>query len=156
MQLPMQETRIWFLVQEDPTCHEATKPVCHDYWTCAMEPVLCNKRSHCDEKPMHCNRESMCTATKTQHTPPKKADIQWYIRVFVNELPLMPWFNVLNSTWEVPNERDIFIGSRISRAYQWTRKNCVHFVVTTLLIGRRGIWILPSSVHKITLWHCNY
>ena len=26
------------------------KPTC-------LEPVLCNKRSHCNEKPMHCNEE---------------------------------------------------------------------------------------------------
>ena len=29
--LPMQETRIRSLVQEDPTCCGATKPVCHNY-----------------------------------------------------------------------------------------------------------------------------
>ena len=42
-----------------------------------LEPVLCNKRSHCNEKPVHCNkeklplattRESPRTATKTQHS----------------------------------------------------------------------------------------
>ena len=93
--LPMQGTRVWALVQEDPTCHGATKPVYHNYWTCALEPtshnygawvpqllkptclesMLHNKRSHCNEKPMHHNeeypllattRESSCAATKTQ------------------------------------------------------------------------------------------
>ena len=29
--LPMQETRVRSLVWEDPTCHRATKPVCHNY-----------------------------------------------------------------------------------------------------------------------------
>ena len=29
--LPMQGTRVRALVQEDPTCRGATKPVCHDY-----------------------------------------------------------------------------------------------------------------------------
>ena len=29
--LPMQGTRVQALVQEDPTCHGATKPVCHNY-----------------------------------------------------------------------------------------------------------------------------
>ena len=29
--LPMQATRVRSLVQEDPTCHGATKPMCHDY-----------------------------------------------------------------------------------------------------------------------------
>ena len=58
----MQETPVWFLVQEDPTCCGATKPVCHNCWACALEPkshsfwslrtqypVLCNKRSHSTE-----------------------------------------------------------------------------------------------------------
>ena len=30
--LPMQETWVWSVIQEDPTCHGTTKPVCHDYW----------------------------------------------------------------------------------------------------------------------------
>ena len=29
--LPMQRTRVRALVREDPTCHGATKPVCHNY-----------------------------------------------------------------------------------------------------------------------------
>ena len=71
IRLPMQGTWIRSLVRDDPTCHGATKPVCHNYWTCALEPVshnywaripqvlkpawlepvLHNKRSHCNEKP---------------------------------------------------------------------------------------------------------
>ena len=27
------------LIQEDPTCHGATKPVCHNYWACALQPA---------------------------------------------------------------------------------------------------------------------
>ena len=73
----MQGTRIRALVQEDPTCHGATKPVRHNYWACALEPVshnywahapqllkpvylepvLCNKRSHRSEKPVHRNEK---------------------------------------------------------------------------------------------------
>ena len=29
--LPMQGTRVRARVREDPTCHRATKPVCHNY-----------------------------------------------------------------------------------------------------------------------------
>ena len=32
VRLPMQGTGVRALVQEDPTCHGATKPVCHNYW----------------------------------------------------------------------------------------------------------------------------
>ena len=75
--LPMQGTWVQALVQEDPTCRRATKPVRHNYWACALEPashnywahvpkllkpvhlepVLCNKRSHPNEKPAHRNEE---------------------------------------------------------------------------------------------------
>ena len=59
--LPMQGTQVQALVQEDPTCCGATKPVHRHYWACALEPVshnywarmpvhlepvLHNKRSH--------------------------------------------------------------------------------------------------------------
>ena len=33
--LPMQGTRVWALVCEDPTCRGATRPVSHNYWACA-------------------------------------------------------------------------------------------------------------------------
>ena len=77
IRLPTQGTRVWALVWGDPTCRGATKPVCHNYWACTLElvshdywahepqllkpahlePVLCNKRSHCKEKPMPHNEE---------------------------------------------------------------------------------------------------
>ena len=73
--LPMQGTRVQALVWEDPTCRGATKPVHHNYWPCALEPmshnyearmpqllkpaclepVLCNKRSQRNGKPAHHN-----------------------------------------------------------------------------------------------------
>ena len=83
--LPMQGTRVRALVWEDPTCRGATKPVSHNYWTCALEPVSHNywacvpqllkparlepvlrkKRSHCNEKPVHCKEEQpLLDATK--------------------------------------------------------------------------------------------
>ena len=77
IRLPIQGTRVRTLVQEDPTCCGATKPVHHNYWACALEPpshnywacmpqllkpvhlepVLCNKRSPRNEKPAHRNEE---------------------------------------------------------------------------------------------------
>ena len=65
IRLPMQGTRVRALVQEDPTCCRATKPVCHNYWALMpqllkpahLEPVLCDKRSHHNEKPTHRNKE---------------------------------------------------------------------------------------------------
>ena len=48
----MQGTQVWALVQEDPTCCGATKPVRHNYWACVtqllkpahLEPVLHNEK----------------------------------------------------------------------------------------------------------------
>ena len=64
------------LVWEDPTCHGAikpkhptiepvpqspgsatTEPIPQPLKPMCLEPVLCNKRSHCCEKPMHCKEE---------------------------------------------------------------------------------------------------
>ena len=40
--LSMQGTRVRALAREDPTCRVATKPVCHNYWACALEPACHN------------------------------------------------------------------------------------------------------------------
>ena len=73
----MQGTQVRALAQEDPTCHRATKPVHHNYWTCALEPasysywarvlqlpkpvhleaLLRNERSHRNEESAHRNEE---------------------------------------------------------------------------------------------------
>ena len=42
IRLPMQGTWVQALVWEDPTYCGATKPVCHNYWACALEPVSHN------------------------------------------------------------------------------------------------------------------
>ena len=44
--LPMPGTQVQSLVQEDPTCHGATKPMYHNSWARALEPMSHNKRSH--------------------------------------------------------------------------------------------------------------
>ena len=44
--MPMQGTRVPSLVQEDPTCCGATKPMCYNYWACALEPVSHNYWAH--------------------------------------------------------------------------------------------------------------
>ena len=62
----MKETQVGSLVLEDPTYDEATKPVCHNcpalelgsqkFWSLGtLEPVVANKRSHCNEKPAQHN-----------------------------------------------------------------------------------------------------
>ena len=53
--LPTQGTWVCSLVQVDPTCLGAIKPVCWNYWACVLEPACFNKRRNCNEKPGHCN-----------------------------------------------------------------------------------------------------
>ena len=42
IRLLVQGTQVQALVQEDPTCHGATKPMHHNYRACALEPVSHN------------------------------------------------------------------------------------------------------------------
>ena len=52
----MQVTQVQFLVQENSTCCRVAKPSAPQLLKpVCLEPVLCNKGSHCDGKPMHCN-----------------------------------------------------------------------------------------------------
>ena len=44
--LPMQETWVWSLIQEDLTWHGAAEPVHLNYWTFALEPRRCNFLVH--------------------------------------------------------------------------------------------------------------
>ena len=46
IRLPMHGTWVQALVWEDPTCHGATKPVCHNYWACTLEPTSHNYWTH--------------------------------------------------------------------------------------------------------------
>ena len=45
--LPMQGTRVWALIREDPTCRGATKPVHHNFWS-----SLPRARAPQQEKPL--------------------------------------------------------------------------------------------------------
>ena len=47
---------VWPLVREDSTHLRATKPVGHNYWAHALEPVV-HSRSDPTEEPLHCKEE---------------------------------------------------------------------------------------------------
>ena len=87
--LPVPGLWVRSLSQEDSTCHGASKAHMPQLLesTCSraqepqllkpehLEPVLCNKGSHCNNKPIHCNqgvaplvaiRESPCASVKAQ------------------------------------------------------------------------------------------
>ena len=79
------------LIQEDPTCCGATKPIHHNCWACAPLPGRCNYRAHvqqllqpaclesilrnkgrnCSEKPMQHNRR-LTPITATREKPRNK------------------------------------------------------------------------------------
>ena len=56
IRLPMQGTRVRSLVREDPACRGSTRPVCHNYWACALEPVLHNYWEHVPQLLSLCSR----------------------------------------------------------------------------------------------------
>ena len=87
---PMQGTQVRALVREDPTCRRATKPMCHNYWACALEPMshnylkptclepaLRNERSHGNEKLSPQQRGAPCSTqlekARTQQQRPNAA-----------------------------------------------------------------------------------
>ena len=57
--LPMQGTQVQSLIQEDPTCHRAAKPVHQNY--CALEP-----QSPCSVTREATTMRSLLVAMKTQ------------------------------------------------------------------------------------------
>ena len=71
--LPMQETWVWSLVWDYPTCHRAAKPMCHSYWALAPQEKLLtaerSPRTTSKSSPLLTEpRESPSKATMTQHS----------------------------------------------------------------------------------------
>ena len=97
--LPMQGTPVQSSIRENSTCHGATKPMPQLLKLVHLQPVLCNKRSHCNGKPVCQNeeqtllaatRESQLPKTKTQGSQKKKK--KWRI------LPLAMNFDVSDTS----------------------------------------------------------
>ena len=68
--LPMQKTWVWALVQEDPTCRRATKPVRHNYWACALQPASHNYWRPCTYSPCSATREATAISLHTTKSSP--------------------------------------------------------------------------------------
>ena len=67
IRLPVQGTRVRALVREDPTCRGATKPVCHNYLVCSLDPASRNCRSPCAWSPCSTAREASSVFTAAPH-----------------------------------------------------------------------------------------
>ena len=63
--LPMQGTRVWTLVLEDPTYRGATKPAHPNFWTCTLEPLSHNLEPVCLSL---CSTTRGATAKRRPHT----------------------------------------------------------------------------------------
>ena len=84
--LPVQGTQVWSLVQEDFTCHGATKLMHHNWWRLLTLGPMSHSYGACMlqlQKPVHlepvlCKREatatsSSCTEMKSNsHSPPQE------------------------------------------------------------------------------------
>ena len=89
IRLPMQGTRVRALVQEDPTCRRATKPVYHNYWACTLEPASHNywaympqllesthSRAHVPQPLSPCAATTEACVTRA-HAPQQEKPPQW-------------------------------------------------------------------------------
>ena len=70
----MQGTRVWALVQEDPTCRGATKPVRHNYWACTLEPTSHNYGAQVPQilKPMRLEPVRLEPVLYNKEKPPQR------------------------------------------------------------------------------------
>ena len=84
--LPMQRTLVWSLVQDNPTCRGAAKPMYHNYWSpWALEPGLYNKRHHCSEKPAHQSRVAPTHCNQRKPLDSSKDPVQPKINTLIDE-----------------------------------------------------------------------
>ena len=65
----MQETRVWSLIQEDPTYCGTKKPGHHNYSACALEPGSCNHWAHM--------LQLLKSACPRGYAPQKEKSLQW-------------------------------------------------------------------------------
>ena len=76
--LPMQGTRVWTLVLEDPTYRAATKPVHPNFWACTLEPLSHNQRAYVLQllDPVRlslCSTVRRATAKRRPHTTTQRS-----------------------------------------------------------------------------------
>ena len=98
--LPVQKIQVWSLVQADPTCCTATKPMCHNYWACALElgDRNCWTYTLLLLKPMHpwaCVLQQEATAMRSLYTAIEGSPdlLQLEKNLHSNEDPAQPKIN---------------------------------------------------------------
>ena len=128
----MQETQVCSLIWEDPTCHTATKPMHHNYCTCALKP----RNSYWPMCTRHCAMPTgeatvlrgLCTATRVA---PSFSQLEKSL--CSNEDPAQPKINKYNY---------IYIKERIFLRI-WNRFLNCHLAID-ILRRLKSLWILMS------------
>ena len=72
IRLPIQETGLLSLIQEDPTCRGATKPMPHNYWAGAPEPGSHKYCAHVLQRPKPAHPRA---CTPQQEKPPQMRNL---------------------------------------------------------------------------------
>ena len=138
--LPMQETQVQSLVQEDPTCLGATKPMYHNLWTGAQGPVSCNHWA-CVPQPLkpinkrnHCNKEALCRCSVTQscQTLCHPMDCS------------MPGFPVLHHLLELAQTQVHWVGDAIQLSHPLSSPS-----PALNLSQHQGLFQWVSSLHQV-------
>ena len=121
-------TPVRSLVWEDSTCSGATKPMCHNYWTCDLEPGSRKYRAQCLQlwRPTH---------------PELKLQSKRSLKQREAQAPQLKSSPLLAATREKPKQR-----WRPSTAI-WINKNCLKCHGGQF--SRRGIFICWSCRNKV-------
>ena len=116
----MQGTWVGFLVWEDPTCHRATKPVCHNYWACMpqlLKPACCRARVPQLVSPR---------AATTEAHAPRACALQWEAttmrspRTATKSSPRSPQLEKAHAQQRRPNTAKLWKKKLITLIARWT------------------------------------
>ena len=95
--LSMQGTQVWSLVQEDVTCPRVTRPVCCNYWACALQPSSHNYWCLWGYSLSSATMRSPCTATReSPFTAKNKVFLKMHCKHFNF---LIKTVNIKKFTW---------------------------------------------------------
>ena len=75
----MQGTQVRALVQEDPTCRRATKPVRHNHWACALELTSHNYWAHLPQLLSPCATTTEARVPRAR-APQQEKPLRWEAR----------------------------------------------------------------------------
>ena len=134
--LPMQETRIQSLIQEDPTCPGATKPVRHNYWACALEPTSHNHWSRhtlqpaLEEKPPQWEARTRQATRQEPHSPQREKSPH------SNEDPVQP------------KRKNFFKKISYCHVTTWTKCTDTMLCNRSQTLRRTYIWLHLCKIHN--------